>query len=1005
MAICCVCERAKCLTLLAFLLLIFSGNLFAAGSTINGHVYDKTTGEPLIGANIIVVNTSLGAATDVDGKFIIYNVPAGEQKLKVSYIGYVAITVDVTVEENRTVEQDIRLEAQALTGETVVITGQAKGQLEAINQQLSSNTISNIVASDRIKELPDVSAAESIGRLPGISIDRYNGEATAIAIRGLAPKYNLITVNGVALPTTDYDNRTVDLSLISSNALDGIEVKKANTADMDADVLGGTVDLRLKEAPSGFQLNGSLQGGYTKIEKYYGNYSGYVNISNRFLDDKLGIIAGVNVDRNNRSADKLNANWNTDAKVNILTDIKLVNFTVRKETAFKDRVGGNLLFDYVLAKGKFTASGFYSQAKTDGLYRYDNMDFNHQSHYYTLEEDKGSKASIYTGSLGITQDYDKWKFDASISATGSHLYDPDDYQWGFAQENNANQGTPDASEPLSKAYTYERWDSVRAALQQFFQNSRVMFEKQKVAQLNVQAPFRLTDKINGYLKAGGKLRWVSRNFNQESYGKSGYQYGGGWSGGLSDLLHVLAVIDPANYNFQEDSALIRTLNIWPMYRFLRGYKAPADFLGGEYKLGPSPDLALMKEITSVMKNLGGDNWQRQPINSLGQDYDGIEQYQAGYIMAEINLGSHFTLIPGVRYDQDYTKYHGQSFREIVSAANAQPPADYKVNENERANNFLLPMIHLKIRPVDWLRLHLAATETVTRPDYKMYAPITTLDRYSHDLHAANGALRDALAKNLDASLSVYESHLGLITISGYYKQIKDLILYQQIRLMDSTVYNQYQKIGQVNLNIPNLSPSSGWLVTAPNVSTWINNFSPADLRGIEFDWQTNFWYLPSVLKGLVFNLNWSYINSRVEVKSYFQNSFTWADSTAHHNQHTIKYIDSTSRTERLPDQPSHILNMTIGYDYKGFSLRVSYIYQSDKITYISESPITDGFVASYGRWDVAVQQRIGPKVQLYANLNNVNNTHDLSVIGYREINPTSIQYYGRTVDVGVRFNL
>jgi len=144
--------------------------------------------------------------------------------------------------------RNFQLTGQAILGDEVIVTAQARGQNAAITQQLNSNTISNIVASDRIKELPDASAAESIGRLPGVSIDRYNGEATGIAIRGLAPKYNTVTVNGVTLPATDRENRSVDLSLISSNLLDGIEVKKANTPDMDADALGGTIDLRFKRS-------------------------------------------------------------------------------------------------------------------------------------------------------------------------------------------------------------------------------------------------------------------------------------------------------------------------------------------------------------------------------------------------------------------------------------------------------------------------------------------------------------------------------------------------------------------------------------------------------------------------------------------------------------------------------------------------------------------------------------------------------------------------------------
>ncbi len=226
---------------------------FAQGSgSIKGHVYDKKTGEPLPGANVVIVKTSLGAATAFDGSYVVRNVPAGPRQVKISYVGYAGINTTIDVVPDSTIERDFRMTGETVEGEEILVTAQAYGQDAAINQQLSSNTITNVVSSARIKELPDVNAAESIGRLPGVAINRYGGEATAVIIRGLSPKYNTVTINGVALPATSNEDRSVDLSMVASNMLDGIELKKANTPDMDADALGGTVDLRLKEAPEGF---------------------------------------------------------------------------------------------------------------------------------------------------------------------------------------------------------------------------------------------------------------------------------------------------------------------------------------------------------------------------------------------------------------------------------------------------------------------------------------------------------------------------------------------------------------------------------------------------------------------------------------------------------------------------------------------------------------------------------------------------------------------------------
>ena len=162
---------------------------YAAGfGTVKGVVVDKATGEPLVGANVVVLNTSLGSAADIDGLITIYNVPEGQQTLKISYIGYQTITEEVKVSENSVIQKEFRLSPQAIQGQEVVVTAQASGQNAAINQQLTSANIESVVSAARIQELPDANAAESIGRLPGVSLIRSGGEATQIVIRGLSPR-------------------------------------------------------------------------------------------------------------------------------------------------------------------------------------------------------------------------------------------------------------------------------------------------------------------------------------------------------------------------------------------------------------------------------------------------------------------------------------------------------------------------------------------------------------------------------------------------------------------------------------------------------------------------------------------------------------------------------------------------------------------------------------------------------------------------------------------------
>ena len=972
-----------------FLLMLFLTlhSLYAQGSgSIRGRIFDRETGEPLIGANVLIQNTGIGAATDLMGRFTLRNVPAGKQTLRVSYIGYVAVALEVTVAEGVTLEQEFRLVPQAITGETVVVTAQAQGQMSAINQQLASNTITNIVSEARIKELPDVNAAESIGRLPGVSIQRWGGEATKVAIRGLSPKYNTVTVNGVIVPATGGDDRSVDLSLISSNMLDGIEVKKANTPDMDADALGGTVDLRLKEAPDELQATASMQGGYNQLQKYYGNYNLSASASSRFIDGDLGIIGTLNLDHYDRSADKFSGGYR-EIQVGGVTGIAVQDISLREEKVKRGRTGASILLDYRIPYGKVTTNSFYNRLQWDGLYRINRMNVNANRHYYDLEDRSGT-TSLFTGALGAKQDFDWIRYDVSFAKTASRSNNPEDRTWTFVQENAAFSGVTNET-MANEVPQHATVDTNITGLAEMYIYDTTRDENQTSIQFNVQMPFHLGDFVSGHLKMGGKFRWLDRSNDENQYGRNGLQYGSstGLNQPLTIMLKRLSQQFPDEFNFSTDSTTARKYGLLPIWRFSSNYTR-SDFLNGDYPLGYVVESATMNKLTDALN--GTAEWLRYAIGSRGRDYDGIERYQAGYFMAEFNLGEYLTLLPGIRWEKDYSKYHGQRYREVTLNNIQGEPVDLAELENVRENEFWLPMVHLTVQPADWLKIRLARTVTLTRPDFIQYAPITSINVYQSYIRAANALLKPARSTNYDAAVSVYANYVGLFSVAGFHKTIDDLI-------MQSTIFYQPGITLPDGLNIP-----GNWLQNAsPQIDTYTNNPSPATYRGFEVDWQTNFWFLPSIFQGLVLNVNYTRIFSEIEKELFFVINGPPIPNTR--PLRFTKLLVDSSRTARMPDQPAHIANITLGYDYKGFSARLSYLYQTDKTTFISLEPILDNFSGAYARWDLTLQQTLGWGAQIFVNLTNLNNRRDENFRGHTLTHPAYIEYYGFATDVGIRY--
>ena len=296
----------------------------AAGTgTVKGIVYDKESKDELPGATVLIKGTSIGASTDLNGTYIIHDAPSGSQTIEISYVGYNPASITVVIPENGTLDQDFYLVATAIQGKIVVITAQAQGQIQAINQQLSSNKIANIVSDAKIQALPDFNAAQAISRLPGISVTQSSGEANKVVIRGLAPQYNEVAVGGITLASTGSsqigatslgltsgtlnDDRSVDLTMVTPYMIKSIEVYKTLTPDMEANAIGGYVNMDLREAPSGIHGDALWQSGYTQKSNTYGNYRAVASVSDRFFNDNLGVYILGDAEQYDRSADNMNA--------------------------------------------------------------------------------------------------------------------------------------------------------------------------------------------------------------------------------------------------------------------------------------------------------------------------------------------------------------------------------------------------------------------------------------------------------------------------------------------------------------------------------------------------------------------------------------------------------------------------------------------------------------------------------------------------------------------------
>lgn len=242
--------------LLTLLLTVWlSTCVLAQEAEIHGRV-TNTEGEPLIGATVRVVGSVVGAATNYEGRYQL-DVPPGRIRLLYSYIGYENVDTLLRVTpRDRDLEVDVVMrEAFTETGEVIVFGRRANGQTEALRNQQSAISDRTIIHADLFNKYPDVTLAETVQRMPGVTITQNNGVGERVQVRGLPERYTAISLNGQRLPIIQPEaDRAGSLNLIQSNLVEEVRVIKARTTDLDADAIGGTVDFVLRQPQEKFEV-------------------------------------------------------------------------------------------------------------------------------------------------------------------------------------------------------------------------------------------------------------------------------------------------------------------------------------------------------------------------------------------------------------------------------------------------------------------------------------------------------------------------------------------------------------------------------------------------------------------------------------------------------------------------------------------------------------------------------------------------------------------------------
>ncbi len=920
---------------------------------VKGTLKDAQSGEVLMYANVALVGTTTGTVTDNDGNYQLLNVKPGTYTLIFSYLGYKDIEQAIEIRAGETKEIDGVLEVESIMGEEAVVTAMMRGQTAAINRQIKSNTIVNVVSREKISELPDANAAEAIGRLPGISIQRDAGEGSKVVVRGLAPKFNSITINGERIPSTDPLDRSVDLSMISPDMLEGMEVFKALRPDMDGDAIGGSVNFIARNADPGFHGSALLQTGYNAHEKDFGQYKTSASLGNRFFEDKFGALITGSFQRANRGSDLLDVGYvykgiSNDEAVIGVNNMNLID---RQETRY--RGGASATLDYKLPKGKILFTSSFNQTDRVELRRRKRYRIGSWRTEYDTR-DRDIKTSLLSNNLSGRH------FVRSLEIFWRGSYSQSVQNTPFQQNavfRELAAFNPDLEEDKGPEYIPAGAKNNLDATffkENSFETSRSK-DRNVTGLLDLKLPFSIGNRVNGYVKGGGKYRHKDRDRDMDRYWTSHF--------GLNEF----AEAEPDLYDLTSEGKMA-------ISSFLDPGTDLNPWLGGRYDFGPTLDQEEILDFGEQYRNYvlpGGDSLYIQDNRALLQVYSAKEEILAGYLMTEINIGSWAMIMPGVRYEyttNNYSSLFGNPFNsEDGEGENIGGLTDTTGGQNYAE---FLPMIHVRLKPLDWFDIRLAYTKTLSRPDYFNLVPWREIVRMDQNIEQGNPALKHVEAYNYDLFLSFYHN-VGMFTAGFFYKEIDNIDYIRTNRIQDEGEY-------------------FGYSLTEP-----VNAEGTSIVKGLELELQTNFRYLPAPFDGIVLYLNYSRMFSQTEFP------FFEIGERSPLPPFTPTIID-TVRIGRMPGQVDYVGNFSIGYEKRGFSGRVSLVIQGPSLQFVGTRPELDGFTDSYVRWDMVVRQKFGDHFSVYLNVNNLTNYSEGAFLGSANF-PTREEYFGWSADVGVRY--
>lgn len=906
--------------------------------TIKGRILD-TSNQTLPGATIYIDSLHTGVVSDINGFYTLTNIAPGTYKVKVSYVGYSPVEMTITVPEGKTVESDVMLNDGVKLRE-VVVGGAFNGQRRALSSQKNAMGIVNVVSADQVGKFPDSNIGDALKRISGINVQYDQGEARFGQVRGTSADLSSVTINGNRIPSAEGDTRNVQLDLIPADMVQTIEVNKVVTADMDADAIGGSINLVTKNTPNKRMFNATAGSGYNAVSKKAQLNLG-LTYGDRFFNDKLGLMFSGSYQNAPGGSDNAEFEYDVDDGSVVMKEAQMRQYYVTRE-----RQSYSLALDYEFNPDhKISFKGIYNRRNDwENRYRvvYKDLDESDPSEQSIELQTKGGADDTRNARLERQQTMD-FTLDGEHNLGGRLLMDwaasfsrasedrPNERYFGLKMDNNIGENLINTFHGIGGRAPYSTiaipgLDNEGWELDELTNSNQSIYENEWKFRLNFELPL-MKGLYGNTLRFGGK--YTNKEKDRET---TMYKYDG-------EDVNDNPIFNDGGAWREHGSSQIR-----------KGFMVGDNYPEGTHFISK-------KYLGSINFN----SMQGEPdYEEMSGNYHAKEEITSAYLRFDQKLGQKLDLMLGLRMEHTALNYRGLNW---VVDEDENESLESTGNRKNSYTNWL-PSVLLKYDVNDDLKLRASFTETLSRPKYSALIPSVNYNRADEEATIGNPNLKPTTSYNFDLSAEYYFKSVGLVSVGLFYKSINNVIVDEVWKGMDSQL------------------PITG--TYDYEISKPINAYD-ADLFGVEVAYQRDFGFITPALKCLGFYGNYTYTANKTK---------------NHHFEHRV--LEDGEDVDMI-GSPEHTANASLFFEKWGFNLRLSYNFASAFVDEMGEVAQLDRYYDKVNYLDLNASYTFGKrfKTTIYADVTNLLNQPLRYYQGTKD-RTAQVEYYGARFNAGIK---